>query len=422
MVGAHTGGFNTASIGIAAIGEYGTVAAPGEMIEAISQLVAWKFKTYRILAGVNITIVAGSGEGDARFSPGTVVTLPSIFGHRDVQLTACPGQNLYDQLGFVRTRVAELANTSVAASPLAAIDVFTAGTSDITVRGWALDPESTASIGVIVAIDGVAQTVTADQERPDLAVPYPSNGTKHGFSATFSASSGRHEVCLTAQNVGAGTDVSLGCDWKGVFNTMPIGALDLIQTSPTTIRIAGWALDPDVSDSIQVHVYLGDAMYAVAATGSRPDVGAIFGRGDNHGFDATFAVTPGEKQLCVYAINTPPGTNQLLGCRVVQVGKSPVGVIDSATATASTITVTGWAFDPDTTDPIGVHFFVDGRWTDATTAASPRADVGAIYGDGPNHGYSITLPAIAGTHRVCAYGIDSNGGTNPELACRNVVS
>lgn len=77
--------------------------------------------------------------------------------------------------------------------------------------------------------------------------------------------------------------------------------------------------------------------------------------------------------------------------------------------------------DPDTINSIGVHFYVDGRWAGATTASSPRADVGAVYGHGDNHGYSITLPATTGTHHVCAYAIDTNGGTNPEIACRTVT-
>ena len=421
VVGAHTGGYNSRSFGVSAIGEYGSAAPPGVMIEAISQVVAWKFKTYRILAGVDVTIVAGSGEGAPRFAPGTLVTLPTIFAHRDVSLTACPGQGLYDQLGYIRARVSELSNASVAASPIWSLDSLTANASSISVKGWALDPETTASLDVIVAIDGAAHTMSASQDVPGLATAFPQNGTAHGFSATFPAASGQHEVCLTVLNVGAGTDVQIGCRWEDVHNAAPIGALDLVQTSPTTVRIAGWALDPDETNPIQIHVYLGDALYAVVAGGSRPDVGSIYGMGDNHGFDATFTVTPGEHQLCVYAINTPPGINQLIACRVVRAGNAPVGVIDSATATADAITITGWAFDPDTTDSIGVHFYVDGRWAGVTTASSPRADVGAVYGHGDNHGYTTTLPATSGTHHVCAYAIDTNGGTNPEIACRTVT-
>jgi hypothetical protein len=104
-------------------------------------------------------------------------------------------------------------------------------------------------------------------------------------------------------------------------NRAPIGNLEsAVSTSPGKIAVAGWALDPDTTSSIRVHVYVdGRATVALTAAGPRPDVGRIFGKGDNHGFTATLGAAPGTHKVCVYAINTPVATNPGIGCRNVTV-------------------------------------------------------------------------------------------------------
>jgi hypothetical protein len=84
--------------------------------------------------------------------------------------------------------------------------------------------------------------------------------------------------------------------------------------------VRGWALDPDTTDPIAVHAYLDGHGTATTANISRPDIGRVFGNGDNHGFTTTMATTQGTHQLCLYAINTPIGTNPLLTCRAITTG------------------------------------------------------------------------------------------------------
>ena len=419
VVGVHTGGFNSRTIGVAAIGDYSAAAPSGALLESLSQVIAWKFKTFRILGGSTVTMVSGGGA--SKYPEGTVVTFPTVYAHRDAQLTACPGQNLFDQMPYLRSRVADLANAAVYASPIWSLDSFGSNSSGIFGGGWVLDPESTASLELTVTVDGAPTRVVAAINRPDLAGPFPGNGTQHGFSFAIPASGGTHEVCITAGNVGAGNDVMLGCDWKTVANGTPFGSLDVVSTTASSIRIAGWALDPDTTAPITLHVYTRDNLTAVVANNYRPDVGAIFQRGDNHGFDATLPASAGVHQVCVYAINQPAGINQQLGCRTVQVGTPPVGVVDAAVSASGAVTISGWAFDPDTSASIGVHFYVDGGWATATTAGGSRPDVNAVYRITGNHGYSVTIPLAAGPHLVCAYAIDTSGGINPEIGCRIVT-
>jgi N-acetylmuramoyl-L-alanine amidase len=116
VVGAHTGGFNSRTIGVAAIGNFATGAAPAPMVESISRLIAWKFSVHRIVAGASVRLTSAGGA--SKFPAGRVVTFSTIYGHRDAGQTACPGQNLYGALPAIRSRAANLANAAVLRSPI----------------------------------------------------------------------------------------------------------------------------------------------------------------------------------------------------------------------------------------------------------------------------------------------------------------
>jgi hypothetical protein len=188
--------------------------------------------------------------------------------------------------------------------------------------------------------------------------------------------------------------------------------------------VSGWALDPDTAASIDVHVYVDGAYSgAVDATGLRPGVANAYpGYGANHGFVASVPVGAGTHSVCVYGINTASGNaNPQLGCRTVTVGGNPRGNFESVTATTGSVTVSGWALDPDSAAPINVHVYVDGRWTMASTADGSRPDVGAAYpGWGDDHGFHVAVAVSAGHHQVCVYAINVGAGTlNPQLGCRS---
>ncbi len=116
----------------------------------------------------------------------------------------------------------------------------------------------------------------------------------------------------------------------------PIGSLDTVTGEPGAIRATGWALDPDVSASLSVAIYVdGQGLAWFPANVSRFDVGSGFpGYGPNHGFDVVVPTTPGVHQLCAFAINQVLGAvNPQLGCRDVQV-LAPPGAPQNARATA----------------------------------------------------------------------------------------
>jgi GH25 family lysozyme M1 (1,4-beta-N-acetylmuramidase) len=115
----------------------------------------------------------------------------------------------------------------------------------------------------------------------------------------------------------------------------------------------------------------------------------------------------------------------LTGAGSGEAGGNPFGTLDAAAgAGPGTLTVTGWAIDPDTPAPIAVHLYVDGSLVAAVPATDPRPDVAAAFpGYGEAHGFNTTLTGYAGgTHRVCAYAINTATGTiNVLLGCRTVT-
>jgi len=205
----------------------------------------------------------------------------------------------------------------------------------------------------------------------------------------------------------------------------PFGQIDAVAGGPSKVTARGWAIDPDTSSPILVQMYVDGRANAVnRANLPRPDVGSSYpAAGPDHGYNLTMAATPGRHTVCLYAINAGPGFSRLLGCRVVTAASSnPFGVIDTVTTRPGAVTARGWAIDPDTSSPILVQMYVDSRANAVTRANLPRPDVGAVYpAAGPNHGYTLSLAAIAGRHTVCLYAINTGPGATSTLGCRAVT-
>jgi hypothetical protein len=336
----------------------------------------------------------------------------------------CDGPSLCQSQGqrFYRIDGVAISNGRLSVDPIGSLDLVTASQGAVSIGGWALDPSDPASIAVHVYIDGVGTAITATGSRPDLAASYPGLGTAHGFNATIPAAPGAHTLCAYGINKGAGANVAIGCRPIFVPGTSPFGSFDSVVSMPGTVGVNGWAIDPDTSSPIAVHVYVDNVGTAITAGNARSDLAALYpASGPNHGFSASIATTAGFHNLCAYGINVAAGANVLLGCKLVIIpGGSPYGSLDGARGVPGGVSVGGWAIDPDTASPIAVHVYVDGRGV-ATTANASRSDVGAAYPlYGPAHGYGATVGAAPGLHTVCAYGINVGLGGNSLLGCRTV--
>jgi hypothetical protein len=438
VVGAHAGGFNTGTFGVSMLGDYSQVDTPQVMLDSVAAIMAWKLDLY----GVNpkgTTQLTSGGGGTSRYAAGAVVTLPTIFAHRDVGSTTCPGQYAYDRMGQLREMVGARMGSAPGGSPVGNLESLQLNAADVSFAGWTFDPDySAGSTSVAVEVDGRrTATVVADRSRPDVASAHPGAGAAHGFSGVVTLARGRHQVCIVLLNAPpSGQDVWTRCQYLTVTvdpstRNDPVGNLEAATVRDRTVSLRGWTVDPDASSAaLSVHVYVdGAAVGAVTAGLDRPDVAAAYpGAGSRHGFEASFeSPGPGRHEVCVYAINQNAGTvNPQLGCRAVDAPAAPWaprGSLDAATVTGRAVTLRGWAVDDDAArEPLVVHVYAGNVLAGAVRADGIRDDVAAAYpAAGNKHGYTGSLELPPGTHTVCTYALNAAQGTqNTRLGCATV--
>jgi hypothetical protein len=420
VLGAHTGGFNTGSFGVAMIGTFDTVTPPQAMTDALSRLLAWKLSLAYLNPESQETLTSAAFDQN-RFAPGTAVRFNVISGHRDADLTACPGNAGYAVLPFVRqavfaTMTAGFADPKAQVSPRAlssngSVHV-TAG--ELQAGDWQLNVTD-ASGNIVQSQGGTGSSVDATWDMTANGSPVPV---------------GLYTLTLTGQQAGVDarawtTTVQVGGVFGGVdaVTAPAIGALD----------VKGWALHGSDDAPVNVRVTVsGSTVGTLPADLSRPDVAAAHaGYGAGHGFDQTFAAAPGFHTVCGYGINDEVGgPDALLGCIGVTVpgappvltgrAADPVGLLDRVQAGPTQVRLIGWTLDPETIAPISIAVYVDATFMGYYVAASGRPDVAAAHpGYGLAHGFDqIVGGVVPGSHRVCAYAINvGNGTTNPTLGC-----
>jgi hypothetical protein len=396
-----------------------------------------------VQVSIDGTVVASASTSVSR--PDVTARYPSYTAATGFDLTepAKPGYHTVcvlgddSALGISNTTLGCLGATvpglvSGHAVPRGSLDLVRAGAGSVTVGGWTFDADTTAPILVHVYVDSVFRgAFTADGDRPDVAAIYPSEGADHGFGATVSGLlGGVHTVCVFGINVGGGSsNTLLGCTRYTAVGGNPRGSLNAARGVPGGIVVSGWALDPDTTAGPTVDLYV-DGRFAERTTANLPraDVSAAFpGYGATHGFTVTVPVgSGGRHQVCAYAINRGLGsTNPRLGCATIATptGK-PLGSLDSAVGQQGGAALAGWSIDPDTTAPVTIHVYVDGRFAIEFSADIPRADVGnAFPGYGDAHSFDTVVAMKPGRHDVCVYAINVGpAAVNPQLGCRELTT
>jgi len=119
VAGAHAGGYNLESTGVALLGTFAVTLPSAPAQSALTRLLAWKLSLHGIPSRGKVTVEVDPGSaGYTPFSPGQQVSLPRVAGHRDGCTTDCPGSDLYRRLRTIRPAVAALA-TDVATLTIA---------------------------------------------------------------------------------------------------------------------------------------------------------------------------------------------------------------------------------------------------------------------------------------------------------------
>lgn len=211
------------------------------------------------------------------------VTVAASPGYHTVCVVARPGGGSVDiDLGC--------RPVTVAANPTGVLESVTSpGPGTLRIVGWAVDADTTGAIQVDVTVDGVPKgRFTADRPRGDTY-------GGHGFDVTLTGiGSGPRQVCVTAVNVGGGTDVSLGCSTMAVA-AVAVGQVMALTGTDDGVRIATTPVERTDGDPASVRVLVDGRFRASLRSG--PD-----------GLDEVLTLPPGDHEVVVTATVDGPRT------------------------------------------------------------------------------------------------------------------
>jgi hypothetical protein len=110
VIGAHAEGFNTGSVGVAVIGDYGSSGISAAAKASLEKLLAWRLDLAHVDPVSTLSVLSG---GNPRFPKNVPVLLRAVSGHRDTNFTDCPGTALYAELPQIARDVAALGGPKV---------------------------------------------------------------------------------------------------------------------------------------------------------------------------------------------------------------------------------------------------------------------------------------------------------------------
>ena len=99
--GSHTGGFNRDTWGVAMMGDFDTVAPTPIQLTMTGRLLGWRLGLDHVDPH-GTTVLTSAGGSFTHFPAGATPTLPTIFTHRDVGNTDCPGDAAYAEMDQLR--------------------------------------------------------------------------------------------------------------------------------------------------------------------------------------------------------------------------------------------------------------------------------------------------------------------------------
>jgi hypothetical protein len=91
IVGAHTAGYNSQTVGLSSIATHTTTGMTREALGAAVRFLSWKLPLHGVDAAGKSTLVSAGGSGN-RYPSGRKVSVPEITRHRRLNETACPGR------------------------------------------------------------------------------------------------------------------------------------------------------------------------------------------------------------------------------------------------------------------------------------------------------------------------------------------
>ena len=292
--GGHAKGFNNRTAGVALLGQYqGDVKRPAgaypsqETLTSLEALASWKLSLHGVDPLGSTWLKNRATVQPMRYEIGEWVQLPTIFGHRDVGLTSCPGNRAYVNLGAMAERIA--ANRDIRGG---GYEIPRWSGKDLGVAIYTVDtnggmrpaldsevPPQAASLGTAVALtmDGTptgGYVLSTDGQlfpygdapavpgRPGGASPVDlqvresgqsgyvitADGVFHGFGGVIDRQASAGGVAGVIDNEASGYMVSntgalapIGATPARALKATPVGAV--IDLALWSDGVSGWALD-----------------------------------------------------------------------------------------------------------------------------------------------------------------------------------
>jgi hypothetical protein len=212
------------STGVAILGSFSFAQPSGASVAALQRLLAWKLALHGVPSQGKVRVEVNPSDAFyTPFRPGQRVLLPRVAGHRDGDLTSCPGNDLYDRLPAVRTQVGGQAGPLYALT-LAAAQTVVAPGAEVALSGAYVQRQGPPMAGAPLRLQGVG----ADGSLSTLAtVTVEADGA---FAATLPFA---QSAVLRALHASRPASVSN----LVVIGVTPVVTLTLVASAP--VRVTG---------------------------------------------------------------------------------------------------------------------------------------------------------------------------------------
>jgi hypothetical protein len=256
VIGAHAGGFNQESAGIAVLGNFTSSSPPRAAVDSLARLLAWKLSVHGVpaLGRVRVTSAGGPSTG---YRVGTRVKVNRISGHRDVDFTSCPGAALYRQLPALRRRVARL-QAGVSRLGIAAAASEVPYGSGVGVSGLLTVPEGASPEGAQVELRrferGRETLLTTATAGPDGAwsAELPPLTRSQLVRAVFSGDEGRPGVVSGFAYVAVQPQIELGVSPTFTTAGSTVRASGAVRPAKRRVTVTAFIQRPDGSERVAV--------------------------------------------------------------------------------------------------------------------------------------------------------------------------
>ncbi len=197
--------YNEGSVGIALLGNYQSDIPTPAALASLERLIAEKSQLHTIQPTGRGTFID--------------VDIPNVVGHRDLDATVCPGDNLYVQLNTLRME----AQTRLTALPPPPIATFTATTALTSQADMVVQSGATATVTATITNTGTAQWQSYIGSRRVTAIPISTSDAANLYDVSWQAQQEVGDGGLA--NLAPGASGQLSFTIRAPANTQLVNAL-----------------------------------------------------------------------------------------------------------------------------------------------------------------------------------------------------